>query len=98
MQFHKLKSRYLSYFLIRVCEICGKTAKNTNNNNDNNNDDGGDGEMLRMEMNEMRMVIEAIDSSSERNRRCKISFCNFLLGCLLLAFVLPWFFRGIDVL
>lgn len=91
---------YIFYNLVRlgvrICEICGKTAKNIGNEGEGEGE--GDSAMLRMEMNEMRLVIEAIDNSNESNRRCKISFCNFLLGCLLLAFFLPWFFRGIDVL
>ncbi|XP_057796200.1 uncharacterized protein LOC131012293 [Salvia miltiorrhiza] len=77
-----------------VCEICGKSAKNINLSNS----EAVENAMLRMEMNEIRMVIEAIDSSNESSRRCKMSFCNFLLACLLLAFLLPWFFRGIDML
>lgn len=76
----------------RVCEICGKTAKNININNE------GESAILIVDLNEMRQVIEALDGSNESSRRCKISFCNFLMLCLLVAFFLPWFFRGLDML
>ncbi|KAI3465851.1 hypothetical protein Pfo_022514 [Paulownia fortunei] len=76
----------------RLCEICGKTAKNINSNN------AEDTAIFMMEWNEMRLVAATLDSSRESSRRCKQSFCNFLLGCLVLAFVLPWFLRGMDIL
>lgn len=78
----------------RVCEICGKMAKNIGSSDDS----ASDSARMMMELSEIRLVIETLDSSDESSRRCKVSFCNFLLGCLLLAFFLPWFFRGIDML
>ncbi|KAL0320388.1 UNVERIFIED_CONTAM: hypothetical protein Sradi_5300300 [Sesamum radiatum] len=76
----------------RLCEICGKTAKNVRSNNEE------DATAFMIEWNEMRLVAATLDASQDSSRRCKQSFCNLLLGCLLLAFVLPWLFRGIDML
>ncbi|GMP54825.1 hypothetical protein CsSME_00019862 [Camellia sinensis var. sinensis] len=80
----------------RQCEICGKTAKNITGIQDTR---------IVMEWNEMRLMgmrsSAANPSSSslsrEGSRRCRPSFCNFLLACLVLAFILPWFFR-VDML
>ncbi|XP_011098376.1 E3 ubiquitin-protein ligase MARCH3-like [Sesamum indicum] len=76
----------------RLCEICGKMAKNVRSNNRE------DATALEIESNEMRLVAATLDTADESSRRCKRSFCNLLLGCLLLAFVLPWLLRGIDML
>ncbi|KAG8386784.1 hypothetical protein BUALT_Bualt03G0184900 [Buddleja alternifolia] len=76
-----------------LCEICGKMAKNISSNN------AEESSILMMEdWNEMRMVVATLDASRESSRRCKQTFCNVLLACLVLAFLLPWFFRGIDML
>ncbi|CAH9113632.1 unnamed protein product [Cuscuta europaea] len=63
----------------RFCEICGEIAKNvTRVGNANFMEEWSDGR-----------------NPDERSRDCRErqSFCNFLMGCLVLAFVLPWFFR-----
>lgn len=81
----------------RQCEICGKTAKNITGIQDTR--------IVMMEWNEMRLMgmrsSAANPSSSslsrEGSRRCRPSLCNFLLACLVLAFILPWFFR-VDIL
>ncbi|KAK4382675.1 hypothetical protein Sango_2849900 [Sesamum angolense] len=76
----------------RLCEICGKTAKNVRSNI------GEEATALDIEWSEMRLVAATLDTSQESSPRCKQSFCNALLACLLLAFVLPWLLRGIDML
>ncbi|KAL0354026.1 UNVERIFIED_CONTAM: hypothetical protein Sangu_0983900 [Sesamum angustifolium] len=74
----------------RECEICGKTAANVKEN-------GEETSIFMMEWNEMRAVVASLDASRESSRRCKQSFCNLLLACLVLAFLLLWFFRGISI-
>ncbi|XP_042521031.1 uncharacterized protein LOC122094330 [Macadamia integrifolia] len=69
----------------RCCEICGETAKNIT----------GVGDIRFMEeWNESGFAA----SSNNRSRRgggCWRGqpFCNFLMACLVIAFVLPWFLR-----
>lgn len=79
----------------RLCEICGKTAKNVHVIIGNETEEGS---ISMMEWDEMRLAAASLEGSDERSRRCKKSFCNFVMGCLVLAFILPWFLRGIDVL
>ncbi|KZV51082.1 hypothetical protein F511_01874 [Dorcoceras hygrometricum] len=69
----------------RLCEICGETAKNIKGA-------GNDGFME--EWNDHRSS-DIGDSSSGNNRRCLRGqpLCNFLMACLVIAFILPWFFR-----
>ncbi|KAL8506386.1 hypothetical protein ACS0TY_017316 [Phlomoides rotata] len=79
----------------RLCEICGKTARNIVVNQDEN------ALILMMEWNEMRLAaatLDGYDESSRARRRCKKYFCYIVLACLVLAFVLPWFFRGTNLL
>lgn len=63
----------------RLCEICGEAAKNVMGVADN------------------RFIEGWSDTgdSSGRTSRCLHGqpFCNFLLSCLVIAFVLPWFLR-----
>ncbi|KAJ8531529.1 hypothetical protein K7X08_026963 [Anisodus acutangulus] len=69
----------------RVCEICGEVAQNVTGVSDN------------------RFIEEWIDArsaasgtgSTETSRGCWHGqpFCNFLMACLVISFVLPWFFR-----
>ncbi|CAH9081179.1 unnamed protein product [Cuscuta epithymum] len=69
----------------RFCEICGEIAKNvTRVGNANFMEEWSDG----------RNPGDG-GRPGERSRDCRErqSFCNFLMGCLVLAFVLPWFFR-----
>lgn len=69
----------------RLCEICGETAKNIKG--------VGNNEFMD-EWNEHRSS-DTGNSSSENNRRCLRGqpLCNFLMACLVIAFILPWFFR-----
>ena len=71
--------------LCRMCEICGQTAKNITGVRDNRfiedwHDQGSTSGGVR---------------SSVRGGGCWRGqpFCNFLMACLVMAFVLPWFFR-----
>ncbi|KAH6795533.1 hypothetical protein C2S51_036519 [Perilla frutescens var. frutescens] len=49
----------------RVCEICGKTAKNISRRNE----EASDSARLMMELSEIRLVVETLDSSDEGSRR-----------------------------
>ncbi|KAJ8497723.1 hypothetical protein OPV22_008275 [Ensete ventricosum] len=67
----------------RYCEICGENAKNVT------------GEDNSKFMNEWS---ERGDSSNQNvSERCSCwrhqPFCNFLMACLVIAFMLPWFLR-----
>ncbi|CAL1400892.1 unnamed protein product [Linum trigynum] len=75
----------------RVCEICGETAKNISGI-------VGDNRFLE-EWNNRRFLHGGGGNSSERVGGCWRGqpFCNFLMACLVIAFVLPWFFRGLGV-
>ncbi|EXB84049.1 hypothetical protein L484_005813 [Morus notabilis] len=68
----------------RMCEICGETAKNIT----------GVGDIRFMEEWNERFTRSG-SMSSERSGGCWRGqpFCNFLMACLVVAFVLPWFFR-----
>ncbi|KAL7143660.1 hypothetical protein ABFS83_08G206800 [Erythranthe nasuta] len=75
----------------RLCEICGKTAENMRRNNNEE-----EASILMMEwINDMRLATATLDRSRDtsRSRTCKKSLWNIILVCLILAFVLPWFFR-----
>lgn len=69
----------------RLCEICGQTAKNITGITDNR----------FMEEWNNRILSGYGIRSSERSGGCWRGqpFCNFLMACLVIAFVLPWFFR-----
>ncbi|KAG7962551.1 hypothetical protein I3843_09G071200 [Carya illinoinensis] len=69
----------------RLCEICGKTAKNVT---------GAVHSRFMEEWNERRFTAGSSNSSG-RGGGCWRGqpFCNFLMACLVIAFVLPWFFR-----
>ncbi|CAA0832901.1 RING/FYVE/PHD zinc finger superfamily protein [Striga hermonthica] len=69
----------------RLCEICGETAENITVLNDAG---------FMEEWNESRLA-DTFSSPPEGNRRCLHGqpLCNFLMACLVIAFVLPWFFR-----
>ncbi|KAL0328913.1 UNVERIFIED_CONTAM: hypothetical protein Scaly_2323900 [Sesamum calycinum] len=69
----------------RLCEICGETAKNVTGVGDNG---------FMEEWNENRSA-ESGTGSPDGSRRCLRGqpLCNFLMACLVIAFVLPWFFR-----
>ncbi|KAL5697422.1 hypothetical protein ACHQM5_030739 [Ranunculus cassubicifolius] len=67
----------------RCCEICGEPAKNITGLGDN------------------RFMEEWNESSDGSNGNTDLrrgffrgkSLCNFLMACLVIAFVIPWFFR-----
>ncbi|MBA0787854.1 hypothetical protein Gotri_028026 [Gossypium trilobum] len=69
----------------RMCEICGQTAKNISGVRDNRfiEDWHGQGS------------TSGGASFSDQHSGCWRGqpFCNFLMACLVMAFVLPWFFR-----
>ncbi|XP_058095536.1 uncharacterized protein LOC131240974 [Magnolia sinica] len=70
----------------RCCEICGEVAKNVT---------GLEDDKFMEDWNDRR--TSSIGSSSSRERgRCWRGqpFCNFLMACLVVAFILPWFFRA----
>ncbi|XP_030462096.1 uncharacterized protein LOC115682098 [Syzygium oleosum] len=66
----------------RFCEICGETAQNISGVGD---------DRFMEEWNERRST----DINSPEGGGCWRGqpFCNFLMACLVIAFVLPWFFR-----
>lgn len=68
----------------RFCEICGETAQNIS----------GIGDTRFMEeWNERRLTLPNINSPERGGCWRGQPFCNFLMACLVIAFVLPWFFR-----
>ncbi|XP_014517756.1 uncharacterized protein LOC106775190 [Vigna radiata var. radiata] len=69
----------------RLCEICSETATNVS----------GVSNYEFMEKWNERRFMEDGGSSSRRFGGCWRGqpFCNFLMACLVIAFVLPWFFR-----
>lgn len=69
----------------RLCEICGETAKNVTGVGDNR---------FIEEWNDRRSNGTGVHSS-ERTAVCwgAQPLCNFLMACLVVAFVIPWFLR-----
>ncbi|KAK7412464.1 hypothetical protein VNO78_03928 [Psophocarpus tetragonolobus] len=69
----------------RLCEICGEIAKNVS----------GIANYGFMEKWNERSFMDDGGNSSNRFGGCWRGqpFCNFLMACLVIAFVLPWFFR-----
>ncbi|KAK1301641.1 hypothetical protein QJS10_CPB12g00701 [Acorus calamus] len=71
----------------RFCEICGEPAKNITGVGDNR---------FMEEWNQRSDVVGGNNSGSSSEQGCcwrGRSFCNFLIGILVIAFILPWFFR-----
>ncbi|XP_019169250.1 PREDICTED: uncharacterized protein LOC109165089 isoform X1 [Ipomoea nil] len=71
----------------RFCEICGETARNVT---------GAGSRSFMEEWSDGRPSSGHSGSSGESGSRCCLErqpLCNFLMGCLVIAFVLPWFFR-----
>ncbi|KAF3961782.1 hypothetical protein CMV_013641 [Castanea mollissima] len=71
----------------RKCEICGESAKNVTGIEENTE--------VVVGWTEMRIIGSARNShSSDNDSSCwrRNHFCDFLLACLVLAFILPWFF------
>lgn len=69
----------------RLCEICREIAKNVTGVSDNR---------FIEEWNEARYIAGGA-GSAERHRRCCSGqpFCNLLIACLIIVFLLPWFCR-----
>lgn len=69
----------------RICEICGETVDNIR---------GVGNETFMEEWLENGGHGNA-PNSTERSQGCwqGQTFCNFLMACLVIAFVVPWFFR-----
>ncbi|XP_059282479.1 uncharacterized protein LOC132036218 isoform X1 [Lycium ferocissimum] len=69
----------------RVCEICGEVAQSVTGVSDNR---------FIEEWNDTRSTASGT-GSTETTRGCWRGqpFCNFLMACLVISFVLPWFFR-----
>ncbi|KAF5481526.1 hypothetical protein F2P56_002168 [Juglans regia] len=67
----------------RLCEICGETAKNIAAIEDTR---------LILGMNGIRPVMASTRNSSESEITCsrRRHFKEFLVACLILAFILPW--------
>lgn len=70
----------------RFCEICGDTAKNIKGVSDYG---------FMEAWNDRSSTDPSSALSSEGSRRCLRGqpLCNFFMACLMIAFVLPWFFR-----
>ncbi|KAI4372011.1 hypothetical protein MLD38_010299 [Melastoma candidum] len=71
----------------RFCEICGESAKHVSG--------VGDSRFME-EGHDERGIASTSMSLSERGADCwrRQPFCNFLMACLVMAFVLPCFFRA----
>ncbi|KAK7332062.1 hypothetical protein VNO80_28809 [Phaseolus coccineus] len=69
----------------RLCEICSETATNVS---------GVSNYEFMEKWNERRFMENGGNSSRRFGGCCRGQpFCNFLMACLVIAFVLPWFFR-----
>ncbi|XP_027153782.1 E3 ubiquitin-protein ligase MARCH11-like [Coffea eugenioides] len=70
----------------RLCEICNNTAKNVRLIKDIS--------IYIRDYHEIRpMAVAGYDSPRESPRRCK-QFCNFLLACLVVGFIISTFLRA----
>lgn len=79
----------------RVCEICGEVATNVNGL-ENIMDNGMSIDMM-VEWGDTRLLREAASaraSSAAASDKCHRTFRNIVMACLVLAFVVPWFFRA----
>nr|AMB72435.1 zinc-finger protein [Mesembryanthemum crystallinum] len=70
----------------RVCEICGEMVSNIRGIGD---------EMFMEEWIESGLNGNELNSSERHGDGCWHGqpFCNFLMACLVIAFVVPWFFH-----
>ncbi|XP_010924735.1 uncharacterized protein [Elaeis guineensis] len=68
----------------RYCEICGAIAKNITGEEDSR---------FMEEWHDRRVLSSSRDSSGRGGCWRRQPFCNFLMACLVIAFILPWFFR-----
>uniref|UniRef100_A0ACD5VIA7 Uncharacterized protein n=2 Tax=Avena sativa TaxID=4498 RepID=A0ACD5VIA7_AVESA len=69
----------------RRCEICGSDAKNIA---------GLEVKIFMEEWHGRTMANTRATVETESTCWRRQPFCNFLLACLLTAFILPWFFRA----
>lgn len=83
MQFTSNRTLFL---LCRMCEICGQTAKNITGVRDNR---------FIEDWHEQGSTSGVDFISSNQGTGCWHGqpFCNFLVVCLVISFVLPWFFH-----
>ncbi|PHT63613.1 hypothetical protein T459_32548 [Capsicum annuum] len=69
----------------RVCEICGEVAQSVTGVSNNR---------FIEEWNDARSTATGTDSTeTTRGWWRGQPFCNFLMACLVISFMLPWFFR-----
>ncbi|XP_059290281.1 uncharacterized protein LOC132043831 [Lycium ferocissimum] len=69
----------------RLCEICQEIAKNVTGISDNR---------FIEEWNEARFIASATGSADRDRARWRGQpFCNLLIACLIIVFLLPWFLR-----
>ncbi|XP_059288406.1 uncharacterized protein LOC132041723 [Lycium ferocissimum] len=69
----------------RLCEICREIAKNVTGISDNR---------FIEEWNEARFIASATGSADRDRARWRGQpFCNLLIACLIIVFLLPWFLR-----
>lgn len=69
----------------RLCEICRKIAKNVTGISDNR---------FIEEWNEARYIAGGTGSAGQDRGYCRGQpFCNLLIACLIIVFLLPWFCR-----
>ncbi|KAG8067464.1 hypothetical protein GUJ93_ZPchr0005g16314 [Zizania palustris] len=72
----------------RRCEICGENAVNIPGW-------GGGGKEFMQRWHETAAGTDGEDSSKPCSGFCRSqTFCNLLVACLVIVFVLPWFFRS----
>ncbi|MBA0811645.1 hypothetical protein Gohar_003522 [Gossypium harknessii] len=71
----------------RMCEICGQTAENITGVRDNR---------FSEDWHEQGSTSGVDFISSDQGTGCWRGqpLCNFLMACLVISFVLPWFFHG----
>lgn len=77
----------LNLFDCRTCEICGSVAENVSCTNE--------AELLEQwnEANDVATVAVPLSSSETRNFWQGHRFLNFLLACMVFAFVISWLFH-----
>lgn len=86
-RYHQIDCSLATFILFfnRLCEICGETAKNVSGVTTNG---------VMEEWNDRRFM-DNVGNSSHRFGGCWRAqpFCNFLMACLVIAFIMPWFFH-----
>ncbi|KAK2997661.1 hypothetical protein RJ639_026453 [Escallonia herrerae] len=71
----------------RLCEICGESATNVTGMDE--------AQVLVVEFNQMGLIPSSSTTPFPREGGCSCqqALCNMLLACVVLAFVVLWFFR-----